>query len=308
MNVDEKVVAALDLVYPQPEAPQDVPVSNVRRGPWRSRYALTIASAAAAAAALILVYPAVTATSTGQVRHAGAAPASSGTVNAQLDTSLASLRPVTVDAVRTPRIRSVVLDHHRVTAWFASVNRSGKFVYDLGSAKHTDFTASLPPSDSGLTDPCSWTVRLGSGAPQSYQTQQAASVPMEIAGSGPMTITVAPVQQTSGAASCAMTDPVIHQTAPIGAAPSSAPEPVTSAVLVQPPPPAVPAQQPTPVQQQAAPTTTPAAAPSVSPSGAAPPTPSQSSSPAPSATPTIATTPTPTAPSTDPAPQPETGD
>ena len=226
-----EIVAALDLVYAPPEVPRDIPGSNVRRGPWRNRYG--IAATVAAGLVLLLAYPAVTGINTGSHRHPAkteAAPAASGTATV---TSLASLRPVTVDASGSPLIKSEVLDHHRVTAWVASVKRSGKYVYDLGSAKFTHFSAVLPPSDSGLTDPCSWTVRLGGGPSRMYRTQQTASVPMAVEGSGPMTITVGPTQPTSGTASCAMTDPVV-QAAAIGTAASSAPEPVASQVLASP--------------------------------------------------------------------------
>ena len=304
MNVDEKVVAALDLVYARPEAPQDVPVSNVRCGPWRGRSVIVLA--AAAAVALILAYPAVTATSTGKATQPGADAASPHTAHAELATFLAGLQPVNVDPARTPHVRSAVLDNHRVTVWAASVHQSGKFVYDLGSAKLTDFAAVLPPTDSGLTDPCSWRLQLSSGAAQTYQTQRAAFVPMSLSGSGTMTITVTPVQPASGTATCAMTDQVKQTVRIDPAASPPAPEPVTSQVLVSPP--VAPSQQPTQIQEQAAPTTTPQTSPAVSPSGAAPPTPSQSSSPAPSATSTPSAASTPTAPSTDPAPQPEAGE
>jgi hypothetical protein len=305
MSVDEKVAAALDLVYPRPGAPEDVPVSNVRRGPWRNRYTFTLA--AAAAAALILAYPAVTAMSTGHASHPSAAPASPGTAHAQLASFLAGLRPVNVDAARTPHVRSAVLDNHRVTVWAASVQQSGKFVYDLGSARLTDFAAVLPPTDSGLTDRCSWRLQLSSGEARTYQTQPTASVPVQLTGSGTMTITVAPVQPTSGTATCAMTDPVKLPTPPSGGAVSTAaPEPVTSQAMASPP--VAPSQQPTQIQEQAAPTAPPPTSPAVSPSGAAPPAASQSSSPAPSATPTTAATPTPTGQPTDQAPQPVTGD
>jgi hypothetical protein len=299
-----EIVAALDLVYAPPEVPKDVPGSNVRRGPWRNRYG--IAATVAAGLVLLLAYPAVTGINTGSHRHPAkteAAPAASGTATV---TSLASLRPVTVDASGTPLIKSEVLDHHRVTAWVASVRRSGKYVYDLGSAKFTHFSAVLPPSDSGLTDPCSWTVRLGGGPSRMYRTQQTASVPMAVEGSGPMTITVGPTQPTSGTANCAMTDPVV-QAAAVGTAASSAPEPVASQVLGSPPasPSAQPTQQqaqPQPTAPSAAPATSPASSPPASPSpsssGSAAPTPTSSGSPSPG------TAATPTAPATDPALEP----
>jgi hypothetical protein len=295
------IVAALDMVYTRPEVPQDIPGSNVRRGPWRNRYA--IIATVAAALVLILAYPAVTAISTGHPARTSAR----GPVNARLVTSLASLRPVTVDAPHTPSIQSVVLDHHRVTDWVARVTRSGKYVYDLGSARLTDFSAVLPPSDSGLTDPCSWTVRLGGGTPQTYQTRQAANVAMDLVGSGTMTITVAPTQPTSGTASCAMTDPIV-QAAPIGTAASSTPEPIASQALTSPPAAASPPPQPQATQQQAQPT--PSAAPVTSPPGSptASPTATSSGSPAPTPTgsPTDAASPTTSA--TDPPVEPEGGD
>jgi hypothetical protein len=297
MTIDEEIVAALDMVYAHSaDAPHDVPVGNVRRGPWALR-GYGIVAAAAAAVALIVAYPAITATSTRQ--------AARGTVSAHLVTSLASLHPVVAGAAQTPHIRSVVLDHRRVTAWVARVGRSAKYVYDLDDARLTEFTASLPPSDSGLTDPCSWTVRLG-GAAQTYQTQQTASVQMKLAGPGPMSITVAPTQPGGGLASCAMTNPVV-QAAPLGTVvSSSSPGPVASQVLA-PPPPVQPQPSGSPAQQQ------PAASPSAStvPSPASSPAPTPSATAAPTqtavATATSAGTSTPAAPPTDPPVQPEGG-
>jgi hypothetical protein len=303
MNIDEKVIAALDLVYPPGQAPADVPASNVRRGPWLNRY--SIATAVAAALVLILAYPAVTAISTGS--HHQPAHARAGTV-----TSLASLHAVVIDARNQPRIKSAVLDGHRVTAWVASVGRSGKYVYHLDNSQLTEFSAVLPATDSGLTDPCSWTVQLGGGTRQTYRTQPAANVPMNISGSGTVSIMVAPAQPSANAANCVMTDPVVQPVPGGGAAASSTPVPVASQGLASPPvvQPAVPAP---PTVQQAQPTTPPAtASPPASPSA----TPSASPSASPSGAPTRGATPTSsapatgqaTAPATDPAEEPEGGD
>jgi DNA polymerase-3 subunit gamma/tau len=325
------IVAALDSVYALPDAPQDIPVSEIERERRRRRPLLTryrVVGAAAAAAALILAYPAVTAIGTGQARHAAALPARRSAPNPRLVTSLASLHPVSIGAGRTPSIRSVVLDHHRVTAWVAHVSSSGRYVYALDSAQLTEFTATLPPSDSGLTDPCSWTVRLGAGTPQTYQTQPAASVPMTLEGAGAstMTITVAPTQPAAGAAAnCAMTNPVVVS-GPSGASASAAPEPAASQGLGSPPagpspqvgpsPQLGPSPQVGPSQQpQSAPAQQPPPAPSSSASAASPPptpsgaaTPTQASTPTAAATPTAAPTGTPTGSATEPVMQPEGGD
>jgi hypothetical protein len=311
MNVDEEVRAALDMVYARPDVPGDVPVSNVR--PMRRRY--VVATGIAAALVLILAYPAVTSIGTAIGSRSHQASSGQQPANARLVTSLASLRPVKIDAPHTPRIQSVVYNHQRVTAWVASVRRSGSYVYDLGSAQLTDFTAVLPKSDSGLTDPCSFTVQFGGGESRTFQTQPSASVPVNLSGSGAMTISVTRTQPTGGVADCAMTDPLLHPV-PGGTVASATPEPATSQGLSSPP------VQPT--QQQAQPVTspsasTPAGAPAT-PSGSA--TPAQTGSPAPadSSTATVAPTPTVTAPPavppaappavppTEPEVQPEGGD
>jgi hypothetical protein len=311
MNIDEEVRAALDMVYARPDVPGDVPVSNVR--PMRRRY--IVAAGIAAALVLILAYPAVTSigTAIGSRSHqpsSGQQPA-----NARLVTSLASLRPVKVDAPRTPRIQSVLYDHQRVTAWVASVRRSGTYVYDLGSAQLTDFTAVLPKSNSGLTAPCSFRLQFGGGAERTFQTQPGASVPVNLSGSGTITISVTPTQPSGGVADCAMTNPLLHSE-PGGTVASATPEPAASQGLASPP------AQPT--QQQAQPVTSPpASAPAGGPAGApagepatasGSATPAQSDSPAPAASSTATVAPAPTVsappavPPTDPAVQPEGGD
>jgi hypothetical protein len=320
MSIDEEVIAALDMVYAPPEVPQDVPLGNVRRGPWRKRYGMV--AGIAAVLVLILAYPAVTAISTvistvispgshRQSSRTDAEPAPRATAAVM---SLASLRPVTVDAAHTPRIRAAVLDGHPVTAWVASIGRSGKYVYDLGNARLTEFTAVLPASDSGLTDPCSWRLQLGDGAPQTYQTQPAANVPMTLSGSGAMTITVAPAHPGDSAANCAMTDPV-YQPGQSSTVASSAPEPVASQGLASPPvTPSQPSQQPSQqaTQQQAiASASAGSAAPSPSASSPASPSATATTASAQGGTPAPSAAPTPAGPAagpTEPAIQPEGGD
>jgi hypothetical protein len=144
-------------------------------------------------------------------------------------TPLSSLRPVTADSARRLRIGSAILDGHKVTDWVASLRlRSGgpvtaTFVYHLGSAQATQFSAVLPPSESNLTALCTWTVQSGNDAPAVYRTKPASNVHMrlEVAKADTMTIKVTPTQQTTREADCAMTDPVI-QTAPVVSTPQPA--------------------------------------------------------------------------------------
>jgi hypothetical protein len=333
------IVAALDSVYARPDVYEAgtvrpigpvVPVGGSERcGPRVPRHLSRpgVWLAAAAVFVLILAYPAVTSMDVGQTRQpsgpaaaAGAPSASRDAVTASVVKPLSSLHLVRGGS-RVPRIE--FLDHHRVTAWVASIGRdtggtkrTATFVYDVGSGRLTDFWASLPPSDSGIGDLCSWSLRLGGDA-HTYRTQPGASVQinLEDTSRGTMSITVAPTEPTDGPTICAMTDPAIRQLVPLGTAPPAAPGPVgspgpVSPIVTSPPGPApVPpaAAQPTaasPTQSTAQPTTS-ATGPSAGPSGSAA-APTQSSSPTSAATPT--STATPTAPTTDPAVQPEGGD
>ena len=221
--------ASLRESHPYPAVP-----SRHRRASWLRHQGRTVgAGLAAVTAAAVFLFAA---TWSRPVPSGLAHPHTEGAMTVSTSsgpgisvTPLSSLRPVTADSARRLRIGSAILDGHKVTDWVASLRlRSGgpvtaTFVYHLGSAQATQFSAVLPPSESNLTALCTWTVQSGNDAPAVYRTNPASNVHMhlEVAKADTMTIKVTPTQQTTREADCAMTDPVI-QTAPVVSTPQPA--------------------------------------------------------------------------------------